>query len=353
MTSRVSVGKGSEYTVYAVFKDAAGEYADVDTDTLSLAVYPPGYLPSESEVGDAWVYGVTLASIGLGPQAENLVVRSAEGRYEYTFTIPSDSILGIAYDKWTGTITGQSLSEVFSIKIVDSGSIGSVQLYNNNIVFIELKSTIASEDGETLGQDYRWHFTTTYDPLYTSVRRVRLSLGPLVKDVPDDTINLAIFEARLVASALVFGSLSPSNWTYFHFARRMYTTCLAEMILLGGIMGSGGGAKTKSLADLTVNYDDNIDDLMNRALGCMAKYEGVLTSSGVLAPGTSHKPDYVVKGIDDPDRPVFARGWEPTSTYAGSEVQMPAANAKSRYNWKRRSQRDFAWPNRWNALWRR
>jgi hypothetical protein len=357
MAGRNSALRGHEIVLTAIFLDAGGDYTDPNPlSSLKLSIFPPGHDPRlGAQPAEAWVVDASLTSEGSGPYADPLqkIEKIDTGQYKYTFLIPSDSDFGSAFDNWRGIVDSQDLDETFTFVVVGGGSVETTQLFKNNAVLIELKNSIAATDGATLGQDYRWHFTTTYDPLYTSVRRVRLDLGPLIKDVADDTINLAIFEASLEADALVFGTLSPDNWKYFYFARRMYVTCLAEMILLGSIMGSGGGAKSKRLADLDVDYDDNVDDLMNRALGCMAKYEAVLTSAGQLAPGTSQQPDYGVKGADDPDRPVVGRGWEPTSTYAGAEIQMPAANTKSRYSWKRRSQRDFAWPSRWRAIWRK
>ena len=358
MAGRSSALRGTEITLTAYFLDAGDNYADPNPlSSLKLDIYPPGKDPrTGAEQSEASVYNVSLTNPGEGPYADPLktIEKIDTGKYRYTFLIPADSDFGAALDNWRGVVDSQNLNEVFTFTVVGGGSVGTTQLYENNAVIIELKSTIAATDGTTLGQDYRWHFTTTYNPIYSSVRRVRLDLGPLIKDIPDDTINLAIFEASLEANALIFGVLNPSNWKYFHFARRQYVTCLAEVILLGSLMGSGGGgAKSKRLADLDVDYDGNLDDLMSKALACLAKYEPVLTSAGELAAGTSQRPSMVIKGISDPDRPNVGRGWEPTSSYLGADVQMPAANIKSRYSWKRRWKRDFHWPGRWNPLWRK
>ena len=44
-------------------------------------------------------------------------------------------------------------------------------------------------------EDYSFYFTTTYNPLYSSIRKLRLEVGAFISNVPDDTVNLAIFEA--------------------------------------------------------------------------------------------------------------------------------------------------------------
>jgi len=354
MSSRAGVAREKTIELIAIFRDTDGEYAD-PTD-VKVSLYPAGSDPSDDAIpGDAWIYEASLTSGGTGDYADPtvLVIKLDTGKYRYILTVPSDAVFGTAFDNWTGTLNAEALDETFNFTIIGGSVVGETQLYNNNAVIIELKSTIAgSVSGGTLGSDYRWHFTTTYEPHYTSVRRVRLDLGHAIINVPDDTINLAIYEASLEANALVFGTLSPANWRYFRFARRMYATCLAEVILLGSLLGAGGGAKSKRLADLDVQYAGNLDDLINKSLACMAKYEDVLTSAGVLAPGTSQKPTMVIKGLNDPDRPVVGRGWEPTSSWAGTENSVPASNTKSRYDWKRRSQKDFQWPSRWNPLWR-
>lgn len=356
MSSRNSVLRGTRVELLVAFLNGIGQQEDPDPlSELTLTIYPPGCDPRLGDYDDqAWVKNVTMTSPGTGlyVDEDEVIERLAEGSFRYTFMVPVVSPIGIAFDRWRGTVDEQDLDETFSFIIVGGGSLGITQLLNNNVVLVELKSSIAATDGSTLGQDYRWHFTTTYDPLYTSARRIRLDIGPLIKDVSDDTINLAIFEASLEADALTFGTLQPDNWKYFYFARRMYTTCLAEMILLGGILGSGGNAKSKRLGDLDISYGGNAEQLMKKAISCMSKYESVLTSAGVLASGTSLQPQNVIKGEYDPDRPNPGRDWEPTSSYLGAEVQMPAANTKSQYTWKRRKQADFAWPGRWNPFWK-
>jgi len=226
-------------------------------------------------------------------------------------------------------------------------------VYDNNVIFVKLSKDIASTGGLTLEEDYEFYFTSTYSPLYTSVRRVRLDLGNVIRDIPEDTINLAIFEASLEADALTFGTAptSGNEQEFFLFARRMYVTCLAEVILLGSILGSGGAAKSKRLADLDVSYDGRTDELLKKALSCMARFEAVLTSAGEIGPGTSQKPQYVVKGEYDIDRPVIGRQWQPTVTYNGADAEIPAANIKSKLTTQRRWSRDFRWPSRWNSRW--
>jgi hypothetical protein len=357
--SRNAALRGNDIELTAIFLDAAGDYADPSGITLSI--YPPGKDPRNAGVvqSDAWVYGITQNDPGAGPyvDASETIEKIDTGRYKYTFNVPADADLGAAFDRWQGTVDLQALDETFSFTVVGGGSIGTTVLYQNNVVFVKLANTIAATDGSLLADangdnvDYTYYFTTTYNPLYSSVRRIRLELGKLIANVPDDTINFAIFEASLEAAALSFGSTT-ENSGFFQFARRQFVTCVAEILLLMGVGAGGGDGKSKRLADLDVSYrGSNTDELLNRALKCRARWEATLTSAGALGPGVSQKPKYAIKGYYDPDRPLVGRGWEPTSSYQGSQVQMPAANIKSRYTTNRRWRRDYKWPDRFGGYW--
>jgi hypothetical protein len=358
--SRNAAQRGEPITLTATFLDAGGDYAD--PSGITVAVYPPGFDPRSVGVtlADAWVHGVTLSSSGAGPYVDiNQDIDKIDvGRYQYIFTPPADATLGAAFDRWQGTIDLVALDETFSFTVVGGGSIGASQLYDNNAVYITLDSTIADTDGNTLGSDYEAYFTTTYDPLYSSVRRIRLDLGALIVDIPDDVINFAIFEASLEANALTFGPFSTRTSNvlrFFRFARRQYVTCVAELILLNAISAETSvEGKSKRLADLQVSYGGGgqFDDLLKKAIGCRMKWESALTSTGEIGPGTSQKPSMVIKGRLDPDRPDFGRDWEPTSTHSGIGSEYPAANAKSKQAVTNRRWKNDFWASRWGSRFR-
>jgi len=357
MSGRSSVLRNNEIELTIIFLDAVGDRADPDAESIELAIFPPGFDPRlDGDVSNAWVYGITLTDGGSGPYAdsETHIERIDTGSYSYTFLVPEDSELGPAFDHWVATIDTEDLDETFSFVIVGGGSIGTTQLYNNNMVFVRLAADIAAEDGSTLGSNFEMYFTTTYDPLYTSVRRIRMDLGAVIANIPDDTINLAIFEASLESDTLVFTPLSgltSSQTTFFNFARRQFVTCLAELILLGAVAGQGGvsGKKMKRLADLEVQNsagDGKLDDLLERALACRAKWEATLQSAAEVGPNTSCRPSMVIKGSADPDRPVIGRDYDST---IGD--QYPAANRYNISRWTRRWKKGYYPGSRWNSRW--
>lgn len=359
MSGRTSVLRDTEIELTIVFLNALGERADPETGSIELSIFPPSFDPRvDDDPDNAWIAGITLTSGGTGPyaDAEVCIERRSVGSYTYTFTVPSDAEIGTAFDQWQATVNGESLEETFTFSIVDGASIelGTTQLYNNNMVFIRLSGDIAATDGSTLGETFESYFTTTYDPLYTSLRRIRLDLGSIISNIPDDTINLAIFEASLEANAFTFVSptgLTTSQMNFFVFARRQFVTCLAALILLGAVTSQGGvvGSKKKRLADLEITSSSGqgkLDDLIEKAEHCKVKWEATLSSAAEVGPGTSSRPSMVIKGTSDPDRPTIGRDYGNTQN-----DPYPAANGSYLTRWTRRWKRGYYPGNRWDSRW--
>jgi len=327
---------GTEITLTVKFLDPSGNLADPD-DFPSVDIFPPGKDPSQGSTtdADALILDASDAPDLGNPPGTYYVTRQSVGCYSYKFPIPAGGDVGIYFDRWTGTLTGQPLEETFMFVVVGGGSIATGQLQNNNRVTVYIDGDLLDADGNKLGNDFEYYFTTTYDPLYSSVRRMRLELGPLANHVPDDTINLALFEASLFADAITFAN-NVVNDDYFKFARREYVTCLAASKLLGNQSTQG---KQKRLADLDVRLSGDPNDKIKDMMRCIAQYEPVIKSHGEIAAGTGLKPQVAVKGATDPDRPIVGRLW-------AKEVDgMPAANTKVKPSGKSRPKR--AYLNRW------
>jgi hypothetical protein len=333
--SRNAVLRGELIELTAIFQDAAEQ--DTDPTNLKVSVYPPGNNPElGASPSDAWVYEATLTDGGTGPQASSsrLVERTSLGHYKYTLLVPDDAALGAAFDRWEGTVDLMDLDETFTFTVVGGGSVGVSQLYENNIVFVQLDESIAADDGSTLGEDYVWYFTTTYNPMYSHIRRVRLDLGPLIADVPDDTVNLAIFEASLHTNAISFVESDIPNLDYLTAAKREYTTCLAELTLVRGLQGSGLGHDRlgKTLADLTVSRG-GLGSMMDKKAAelqeCVARWAVPVSSGGNSTPDTSLQPGSAIKGSTADDAIGVGREWHPTS-YAGSDTPLGNTFSRSR-----------------------
>ncbi len=217
-------------------------------------------------------------------------------------------------------------SGILTKTLTTSGSdltitIPSGLFYKNNIFTITLDDAIADTDGNTLGTDYSFYFTTEYDPLYSSVRKLRLEVGAFISSVPDDTLNLAIFEASLEADALTWNK-SDTSADYYVFVRRQFTTCKAAEILLLNVGGASFGLASKKLGDLAVTYNPRImQDILNKTLACLGKWLPALQGGGYAI----QEPTMVIKGELDPDRPNVGRGWNGSINID----KTPISNSKS------------------------
>lgn len=327
MAGRNSVLRGDIIELTAVFLDAAGDPAD--PADLVFSIYPPGSNPElGAPTGDAWVYNVTLSNGGSGPEADpsKTLEKTADGHYKYAFTVPADADLGTGFDRWEATLDLEDLDETFNFVIVGGGSVGTTKLYENNMVMIRLGETIADTEGNALGEEATYYFTTTYDPLYSSIRRIRLDLGPLIANVPNDTINLAIFEASLHVDKISFAPIFSDGAAYLAHAKRELATCYAELILITGSQGLGSDKMNKTLGDLTVGRgggDISASNREDKLRECIAQWEPVVQSGGEISPATSLKPVSAVKGSTAEDRVGVGREWEPTSVPGSG---MPLSN---------------------------
>lgn len=208
------------------------------------------------------------------------------------------------------------------------------QLRQNDLVQVEASGIQDADDGTAL-TEFSSFFTTTYSPMYTSIRLIRLDLGPIISSVPNETVMLAAYEGSLYVDAVSFKSLN-ANAEYLAMAKRRLATCMAELILLRGAVGlSLGQDMSKTLADLKVSRGGGdidatrkLDDLEE----CVARWRVPVETGGEISPDASLLPMYAVKGSRAEDAVGVGREWEPTSGIGTDHT--PAANT-----WKRATNR--------------
>jgi len=255
-----------------------------------------------------------------------------------------DDSLGVSYTgelDFTVSLVGTNVIRID----LDPG-----QLYQNNIVIVTLDATIADDQGNTLGSEYITYFSTTYTPLYTGLRRIRLDLGSLIADVQDETIMLAILEASLMADAITFVSAT-DNTTFRNMARREYTTCLAELTLINGIAADATSSDkmSKKLGDLSVSRGGvgaGLADTRNKLMGCVDYWKIAVQTGGEITPDTSLKPGTTVKGANAEDAIIVGRQWEATS---GLGHYRPSTNTSVRGSSSRRALKTWRTKNSWRT----
>jgi len=183
--------------------------------------------------------------------------------------------------------------------------------------------------GNLLGSDQYFAFTTSYDPLYCSVTKIRLAIGPYIKDIPDDTINRRIFENSILAYQMANVTYGQDQWSMESpsFAAKMYTCCKTQYDLLNVkiLDKSCSSGQMKRLGDFTIQDPLDIAKAlevpMNSALSCMEFWVDRLIGMS----GKAH-PKMAIKGITNPSTPPVrgVRTWTSTPGRYG----IPASNTR-------------------------
>jgi hypothetical protein len=187
------------------------------------------------------------------------------------------------------------------------------QLLENMQVVITLDPSITDTSGNSIGNQ-QFFFTTTYNPLYSSVRKVRLEIGSFIQNLDDEAINFAIYEASLAADQLTWiknnkhmhgWSESSTTSDFFIWARREWVTCTASQNLLSNVIS---GLKSKRLDNFSVDYDfiKRGQQMLDKVQACIDKWEKELKTGGLAI----QTPTGFVKGELDPEDPHVGRMWE-------------------------------------------
>ena len=119
---------------------------------------------------------------------------------------------------------------------------------------------------------YEFYFTTKYCPLFTTVTRVKLTGGPTLENVPNDTIYRMIHKNSIDAVDLYNLSQGKNvigyeqwgcEYTNVPIILRRYVECktaydLISLQKLYNTMNPRNGGETKTLGDMTIRYDGNV-----------------------------------------------------------------------------------------------
>ena len=185
----------------------------------------------------------------------------------------------------------------------------------NNEITVAVSPNVVSSTGTTLGNEYRFMFTTPYFPFYSSVSRIRSVIGSFIREIPDDTIARNIYlnsvEAYNIANTIYSQYLWPINSPTF--AANMWVFCKTQYDLLYAKlldMASSGPGMIKRLGDFSVQESTEIQEgikgALNKALDCTNAYFKLLLGKFRRA-----KAKMVVKGVTSPATPPIrgVRTW--------------------------------------------
>jgi hypothetical protein len=219
----------------------------------------------------------------------------------------------------------------------------------NEEIDVTIPSSIRATDGSSLvdGEDYEFYFTTRYNPLYIGVAHVRLVLGNIIDNVPDDTINRLIHTNSLLAnwySRERPGVIQPFPSNIFEPSvitttrpafivnpvtgapRYVKEYVLAKTCLdllkarffdyVDGVMLGGGPGASKSLDDLRITegngmlYAATVGPLINKLEGDYLTPGSVAYWLAYITGKAKWKPGFKVAwGAKDPRNPPKRTDW--------------------------------------------
>ena len=202
--------------------------------------------------------------------------------------------------------------------------------YQNNEITVTISKYVMNASGDYMSESQQFMFTTAYNPLYCSVQKIRMAIGPYIREVPDDTINRVIFNNSLLAYQLANETYGQHRWDIENpsFAAKMYTCCKTQFDLLNAELLNriGDAGQLKRLGDFTVQDQLDLSKAMKPALdqaeACMAFWVDRLIGKE----GKAH-PKMAVKGLTNPTTPPV-RGVRTWTKDAPGRRRVPAANTR-------------------------
>lgn len=304
------------------FTTGSGSVAEVP-DTASTSVVAPPSISSVVSIPFKLLSSIPAnQATNLDISTDTIVLQFSKNidatTVDSAISIDAESVNGDTSISSIGAISFSSstVGDTVTITLTDS-------LVANNLVSVEIGDSLKDEDGNLLSSGESFYFTTTYTPLYVTPRRIRLDIGAHLIGVPNDTINLAIFEASRTADILAYTSGTIVNQQYYDMIKRNFVICEAAGILMQGI-SMEGGISSKKLGDFSTQYDTEfLPRLLDRLTDCVDKWQPLLMNGG-------NEKDFTraVKGLYDPNRPQIGRVWE-----TGTSM-VPAANTKEAYYYR-------------------
>lgn len=317
MGSRAETRTNESIVLMAIYRDTTGDLIDPDT--------PPSIYIYDSNVADetreAEVEAETYTSALAGPLTS---VRQSQGFYSYTYTVPSGTTNdGTWTDVWVATIdtVNVSIEQYFEVVLPSAVGIETQNLARNQLVVIQLDSTIADTSGNTLGADQVLYFLTELLPYYASTNMVRTCVGPAIDYIDDITLALLIHMSSKEAD-FFNTSKRAGHSARLQQALTNFVVCDASLkaISLARQTADGSDSATgyvKSLGSFSIEsnpssstgVDKHIERLIDKLTDCKEDWIVVIQYGGLLAPGMSPPEAVAQRSIYHRDRRSGGREW--------------------------------------------
>ncbi|HLD91521.1 MAG TPA: hypothetical protein VI911_11035 [Patescibacteria group bacterium] len=234
-----------------------------------------------------------------------------------------------------------------------SGVVPTWLEYNSEYtVTIDCSGLYASGTNYMLS-DYEFTFTSEYCPLWSTMESVRLTVGPLIDNIPDDTINRMIHKASHQAITRFLIGTNDFGCSYTDVPEPLYrwVTCAAGTMALNAAISSstGFGNTSKKLGQFAVTYDalagtkpaeirKNLSDCMEEASISIQALQGTLSMYAVKSlensylrhpmrdPQWGRHPRKVDQSVQGPWRGATndIQTYEATDVITSDEVTVPS-----------------------------
>lgn len=358
---RNGVQTGDTVVLRALMVDEVG--CPRDTDALpQVYIYDPDV---DGATIEAEVEAGTFTSATAGPLSPTKITT---GFYELSYVVPQDGTPGVWHDVWISDLDNLEVYNVLSFTVEEGGDFESQALRNNELIIIELDSSITNiaGSGETAlelnsGLGTELSFLTVLSPFCASVEMLRMFAGPLLNYLPDDTLALMIHWASIEAQAIS----PPKRCPNYDFAKTqfvLYAAALFAMLLPGGGAYSdatGSRGSTKTLGEFSVK-DGSGSSSSNTLSGGVDKetieyfrkardeWWRVVNTGGCINPGEGLGPAMGIRGVFDPARGQAGRLWEKPADHHFSH---PTTNVKRQWKGTRYNRFGFSgWRGRTGSL---
>jgi len=193
----------------------------------------------------------------------------------YTYDLLLDKAPALlAFDKYTATISAETLTIVLS---------GDVVL-DNKIVEVRLTTMFSSTSGKRLGSTYSLKFTANLTPYFTSTKIIKLLGGSIISGVSDSSIACMIVYASAEIENKLYGK--SLNERSASIIRQQYSTWMTiQNLLLNNTAAIANDYVKKTLGDFSIAVSNSakiqfFNKLMKQATHALAKIDNMLMFAG-------------------------------------------------------------------------
>lgn len=331
----------------AIFSDVNGEPVDVDDiEAVEVAIYSPTSWASfddmDLEVEDQFPNATNdLISDNEAGNAQQWsgasVTKIATGYYEVEYTLSdvhvnSGTDDGTWVDIWSAEVNGVKLTQAFTFNVVDKGTVRTQNIEKNTLIGIILSEDIAGINGQKLGVEKQFTFSTQYDPYYASTDLLRLECGGWLEGIPDDTLSLMIHWSSIEADA----------WAGNSTRGKIFETALTKFVVYDAavrclLLPADTGGKKKSLGDLLIETSSDFSNVISEVKRERDEWLRVVNAGGNIVPGQGLAPTVARKGSSLAGKDLGRLWHSPLNfTYA-----QPTQNAK--FSGKKGGKKRYGW----------